>query len=85
MPGDLVRDNQLRVRERVHQEHFAAVGERDTNVEHRLLHMFETYRWKAGMNASGWDSGPRSDPYLNLQLCIEQLPFHETFTQFLLA
>jgi hypothetical protein len=42
--GDVVRDNQLRVGESVHQEHFAAVSERDTNVEHRLLHMFETYR-----------------------------------------
>ena len=39
--GDIVRDNELRVRERVHQEHFSAVGERDTNVKHRLLHMFD--------------------------------------------
>ena len=46
--GDVLRDDELRVRERVHQEHFAAFGERDTNVEHRLLHRFETCRWSAG-------------------------------------
>ena len=42
--GDVVRDNELRVGERVHEEHLAAVRERDTKVEHRLLHRFATCR-----------------------------------------
>ena len=37
-PGDVLGDDQLRVGQRVHQEHLAAIGEWDTNVEHRLLH-----------------------------------------------
>ena len=36
--GDVVRDDQLRVGQRVHQKHFAPLGECDTKVEHRLLH-----------------------------------------------
>jgi hypothetical protein len=36
--GNVVRDDQLRIGEGVHQEHLFASGDRDTKIEHGRLH-----------------------------------------------
>jgi hypothetical protein len=43
------RDEKLRVGERVHQEHFAAIRERDADIEHGRLHIRPlSFYWRNG-------------------------------------
>jgi hypothetical protein len=46
---DVGRDEKLRVGERVHQEHFAAIRERDADIEHGRLHIRPlSFYWRNG-------------------------------------